>query len=293
MAFSELDSSIRLCSPPRNCLQAWTRILRIKILATTQTQSHRASQLTTLIIHLRPMETKRQYRITIMDPGELDVATLRRPIHGNPFHNDSTLNNVKLDKDKLTGLQRITKTFESVRSDIATVWNKAMVWIDDEVVFLRLNTLLTVAKEGTDRVIETVVRAETNATNTLRGVHAEQANLHAESVKRSNMHRTYQNRPKPLPTGNGGLIPKQRVHVRGENPQPRMSSYDERHRNRKTGAIAQNATPGRCRNKIRIPQNRCHGDIAPHRNKGKANSNFPTSGPKHHSVTTRGRTGSK
>ena len=53
-----------------------------------------------------------------------------------------------MDKDERAGLQRITKTFESVRSNIAMAWNKAMIWIDDKVVFARLNTLLTVANEA-------------------------------------------------------------------------------------------------------------------------------------------------
>ena len=65
-----------------------------------------------------------------------------------------------MDEDERDGLQRLTRTFESVRSNMATAWNKAMVWIDDEVVFARLNTLLAVAKEATDRVIEAAVRAE-------------------------------------------------------------------------------------------------------------------------------------
>ena len=40
-----------------------------------------------------------------------------------------------------------------------------MIWIDDEVVFARLNALLTVTKEATDRVIEAALRAEKKATN--------------------------------------------------------------------------------------------------------------------------------
>jgi hypothetical protein len=52
-----------------------------------------------------------------------------------------------------------------------------MVWIDDEVVFARLNILLTVAKEATDRVIETAVRAKTNAANMLSGAQAKPDDL--------------------------------------------------------------------------------------------------------------------
>jgi hypothetical protein len=40
-----------------------------------------------------------------------------------------------------------------------------MIWIDDEVVFVRLNALLTVTKEATDRVIEAALRAEKKAAN--------------------------------------------------------------------------------------------------------------------------------
>ena len=175
--------------------------------------------------------SKAQEGVTMMDPGKRDIATLRRPTNRNPFHNGSTLNHPKLDKDEHVGLQLITKTFESIRSNIATAWNKAMVWIDDEVVFARLNTLLTVAREATDRVIEAAERAKTNAANRLSAVQAEpddlppyigegQTETHQESIKRSDMHRTYQNCPKPLPTGNGGLVTTRRIHVRGEDPQP-------------------------------------------------------------------------
>ena len=59
--------------------------------------------------------------------------------------------NATLDKDERPGLRRITETFESVHSEIATAWNRAMIWIDYKVVFARLNTLLTVIKEAMDR----------------------------------------------------------------------------------------------------------------------------------------------
>ena len=51
---------------------------------------------------------------------------------------------------------------------MAKAWNNAMVWIDDEVVFARLNTLMTVAKDATDRVIEATLRAKVNAANRLK-----------------------------------------------------------------------------------------------------------------------------
>ena len=50
---------------------------------------------------------------------------------------------------------------------MAAAWNKAMEWIDDEEVFTRLNTLMTVAKEATDRVMEATMRAEMNITSSL------------------------------------------------------------------------------------------------------------------------------
>ena len=43
-----------------------------------------------------------------------------------------------------------------------------MTWIDDELVFVRLNTLMTVAKEAADRVIDATSRAEANAAKRLQ-----------------------------------------------------------------------------------------------------------------------------
>ena len=79
----------------------------------------------------------------------------------------------------------ITETFESVRSDIATAWNKAMIWIDDEVVFARLNTLLSVAKEAADRVIEAALRADKNAADTFNNVQADPDGL-PRTMRRDN-----------------------------------------------------------------------------------------------------------
>ena len=45
-----------------------------------------------------------------------------------------------------------------------------MVWIDDELVFSRLNTLMTVAKDATDRVIEMTSRAKGSAANKLKSI---------------------------------------------------------------------------------------------------------------------------
>ena len=105
-----------------------------------------------------------------MDPGECNITTSRGPTQINPALNSP---NTKLDEDERAGLQRIMETFESVRSNIATAWNKAMIWKDDEVVFARLNTLLSVAKEAADRVIEAALRAYKNAADTFNFVQAD------------------------------------------------------------------------------------------------------------------------
>lgn len=111
--------------------------------------------------------------VTIMDPGERNIAIPRGPPQIDPA---LSLPNARLDKEERAGLLRIKETFESIQSDIATAWNRAMIWIYDEVVFARLNTLLTVTKEATDRVIEAALRAEKNAADTSKNV---QANLKA------------------------------------------------------------------------------------------------------------------
>ena len=107
------------------------------------------------------------------------------------------------------------KTFESVRSDMAKAWNNAMVWIDDEVLFARLNTLMTVAKDATDRVIEATLRAKANAANRLKKIknvihpqHTEEKSItQNESIQQPDMHPNYQNHPKQLTTEGGSLIP--------------------------------------------------------------------------------------
>ena len=108
--------------------------------------------------------------VTIMDPGECNITTPRGPTQINPALNSP---NTKLDEDERAGLQRIMETFESVRSNIATAWNKAMIWKDDEVVFARLNTLLSVAKEAADRVIEAALRAYKNVADTFNFIQAD------------------------------------------------------------------------------------------------------------------------
>ena len=54
---------------------------------------------------------------------------------------------------------------------MSTAWNNAMVLVDDELVFTKLNTLMTVAKDATDKVIEATSRAEGNEQNKkLKGI---------------------------------------------------------------------------------------------------------------------------
>ena len=166
--------------------------------------------------------------VTIMDPGERNIAIPRGPPQINPA---LSLPNPRLDKDERAGLRRLTETFESVRSKIAMAWNRAMIWIDDKVVFARLNTLLTVTKEATDGVIEAALRAEKNAADTFKNVLADRNGLtpndvgrqhetNQESVKRVDTKQTYQTCPQPLPTRDGSFLPARRVHVRGKDPQP-------------------------------------------------------------------------
>ena len=100
-----------------------------------------------------------------MDSGERDIAREEITAPRNTFHDDGVIDHTKLDED-----ERLTKTFESVRSDMATAWNSNMVWVDKELVFSRLNTLMTVAKDATDRVIEMTSRAKGSAANKLKSI---------------------------------------------------------------------------------------------------------------------------
>ena len=106
-----------------------------------------------------------------------------------------------------------------------------MVWIDDEVVFARLNTLLTVTKEATDRVIEAALRAEKKAADKFENVQTNvnglspndargQPEVISKPLKRSGATQISQNRPQPLPTRDDNPSPTRRVHIRGEDPQP-------------------------------------------------------------------------
>ena len=107
--------------------------------------------------------------VTMMEPGERITAVLRGPPQIDQAPNLPT---ATLDKDEHANLRLITETFESILNEIATAWNRAMIWIDDEVVFARLNTLLTVTKEATDRKIEAALRAEKKAANKFENVQA-------------------------------------------------------------------------------------------------------------------------
>ena len=49
---------------------------------------------------------------------------------------------VGIDKDKRKGLKRLVETLENLRGHISTAWNNAMVWVNDELVFTKLNTLV-------------------------------------------------------------------------------------------------------------------------------------------------------
>ena len=69
---------------------------------------------------------------------------------------------VELDEDEQKGLKRLVETFENLRGHMSTAWNNAMVWVDDELVFTKLNTLMAVARDATDKVIEATSRAEGN-----------------------------------------------------------------------------------------------------------------------------------
>ena len=67
-----------------------------------------------------------------MDQSEGNIDTARCTTQVYPAPNPPTR---ELDNDERTTSQRIAETFESVRRDMATAWNKAMIHIDDEVVF--------------------------------------------------------------------------------------------------------------------------------------------------------------
>ena len=48
---------------------------------------------------------------------------------------------------------------------MATAWNKAMIHIDDELVFDKLNAMVSVAKAAADNVIQAALRADKRASD--------------------------------------------------------------------------------------------------------------------------------
>ena len=184
--------------------------------------------------------------VTIMYQGESNIATPRGTTQIHPAINPP---NTRLDEDERVSLQRITETFESVRSNMATAWNKAMIQMDDEVVFAKLNAMLSVSKDAADKVIQAALRAYKKAAARLNNLQAGsgfayttdeedfsparqsttpendrpwQQQIRQESVKRSDKERPYQTHSQPLPARDGGLSPVRRVHERGADPQPNV-----------------------------------------------------------------------
>ena len=151
--FLELQNLVEMAwHTAKNLPQCWDRGLAIPDPSDNQTTPNESESETDDIPTAKEWErtmSEGREAVTIMDSGKHNIAIPR-----GPSQIDLALNlpNAKLDKDERVGLRRITETFKSVRSDIATAWNKAMIWIDDKVVFARLNTLLTVIKEQCDRV---------------------------------------------------------------------------------------------------------------------------------------------
>ena len=52
---------------------------------------------------------------------------------------------------------------------MSTALNNAMVWVDNEQIFTKVNTLMAVARDATDKVIEATSRAEGNSENKRSG----------------------------------------------------------------------------------------------------------------------------
>ena len=77
--------------------------------------------------------------VTTMDQSGSNVATTRCTTQVYPAPNPPTR---ELDNDERSTSRRIAETFESIRRDMATAWNKAMIHIDDEMVFDQLNAMI-------------------------------------------------------------------------------------------------------------------------------------------------------
>ena len=77
---------------------------------------------------------------------------------GQETNNDGAGHEISgLDKDEMEGLAQLEEAFEDLRSHMSTAWNKAMVWVEDELIFTEMNTLMTVARDATDKVIEAML----------------------------------------------------------------------------------------------------------------------------------------
>ena len=63
-----------------------------------------------------------------------------------------------LDDDEIEGLAWLETAFDELRCHMTEAWNDAMVWVEDELVFTEMNTLMTVAREAADKVIEAMTR---------------------------------------------------------------------------------------------------------------------------------------
>ena len=58
----------------------------------------------------------------------------------------------------MKGLAQLEEAFEDLRSHMSMAWNNAMVWVEDELIFTEMKTLMTVARDATDKVIEATAR---------------------------------------------------------------------------------------------------------------------------------------
>ena len=175
--------------------------------------------------HTESEETERgAHDNTITELDEhVNGTSMRQTQNQNPDMPD-----IHLDEDEGRNLRHIAETFENIRSDLVTAWNRAMIWVDDEAVFTKLNALLTVTKEATDRVIEATIRAKREANNEPGNAQANTKDFshdntgnRQETVRATvKQTRTEQNHPQPLPTRDGHFLPARRVCNEDENPQP-------------------------------------------------------------------------
>ena len=168
--------------------------------------------------HTESEETERgahDNTITELDEHVNGTST-RQTQNQNPGMPD-----IHLDEDEGRNLRHIAETFENIRSDLVTAWNRAMIWVDDEAVFTKLNALLTVTKEATDRVIEATLRAEREANNEPGNFPHDNTGNRQETIPATvKQTHTEQNHPQPLPTRDGHFLPARRVCNEDENPQP-------------------------------------------------------------------------